>query len=174
MSLKNSLFSPDNRADPPKEMDLQAGLSGTVRMQRIGKLVGELEEMSTSELREIWGRELREPCPRIGTPSLLATMLAGRLQEEAHGGHSKSTRARLLRLARRFEDNPNYKPGGAPRLKPGTSLTRLWKGVRFEVRVTDAGYQFQGEEYGNLSEVAREITGTRWSGPRFFGLKQSS
>ena len=56
-------------------------------------------------------------------------------------------------------------------LKPGTVLTRTWHGVLHRVRVTNEGFDYRGERFGSLSEVARRITGTRWSGPLFFGLK---
>jgi len=99
-------------------------------------------------------------------------MLAGRIQEQSHGGIAVSARGKLRRLAEKYAENPEYVPTDVPSLKPGTALTRIWKGVRYEVRVTGTGtYRFKGSEYESLSEIARMITGTRWSGPRFFGLK---
>ena len=81
----------------------------------------------------------------------------------------------LRRLSQKYAENPDYVPRDVPRLKPGTALTRIWKGVRYEVRVTaDGGYRFRGKIYYSLSEITREITGTRWSGPRFFGLSRRS
>jgi hypothetical protein len=56
-------------------------------------------------------------------------------------------------------------------LKQGTVLTRSWHGALHQVRVTNDGFDYRGERFGSLSEVARRITGTRWSGPLFFGLK---
>ena len=86
-----------------------------------------------------------------------------------------AARGKLRSLAQKYAENPQYVPVDVPRLKPGTSLTRIWKGVRYEVRVlADGGYRYRGTDYDSLSEIAREITGTRWSGPRFFGLKTGS
>lgn len=62
----------------------------------------------------------------------------------------------------------------APRFKPGTRLIREWQGKTFEVTVMDRGYAYRGNRYESLSEIAREITGARWSGPRFFGLKKTA
>jgi DUF2924 family protein len=59
-------------------------------------------------------------------------------------------------------------------LKPGTLLRREWQGVLHSVIVAKHGFAWNGSTYGSLSEVARAITGTRWSGPRFFGLRQAS
>jgi hypothetical protein len=59
----------------------------------------------------------------------------------------------------------------APKLKPGSSLIREWRGVRHEVIVLDEGFSYLGERLGSLSEAAQRITGTKWNGPVFFGLK---
>ncbi len=58
-----------------------------------------------------------------------------------------------------------------PRIKPGTRLVRVWQGSLHEVTVLDAGFSYRGQTYASLSVIARQITGTRWSGPQFFGLK---
>jgi len=63
-------------------------------------------------------------------------------------------------------------PAKAATLKPGTRLLRLWQGTSHEVTVLGHGFAWQGTTYGSLSEIARAITGARWSGPRFFGLKE--
>ena len=141
-------------------------------MQRVEATIARLEGMTHSGLRLTWGELLREPCPALGSRRLMKIMLAGRLQEQSHGGLAVSTRGTLRRLAEKYAENPDYVPTDMPRLKPGTALTRIWKGVRYEVQVTGTGtYRFTGSEYESLSEIARLITGTRWSGPRFFGLK---
>jgi len=144
-------------------------------MQRVEATIAKLEAMTHSELRHAWGELLREACPAIGSKRLMKIMLAGRLQEQAHGGLAISVRGRLRRLAEKYAENPSYVPSDVPRFKPGSALTRIWKGVRYEVRVgTNGTYRFKGDEYESLSEIARVITGTRWSGPRFFGLTSKS
>jgi hypothetical protein len=101
---------------------------------------------------------------------LLLRALAYRIQEQALGGLDRATRRRLDRAAR------DLAAGRAvarlvPKIKPGTRLLREWQGVVHEVIVLERGVQYRGETWPSLSAVAREITGTRWSGPRFFGLK---
>ena len=59
-------------------------------------------------------------------------------------------------------------------LSEGTVITREWKGVRHEVEIADGGFIYRGERWKSLSEVARTITGTRWNGPRFFGLRETA
>jgi hypothetical protein len=65
------------------------------------------------------------------------------------------------------------RPAAQPRIvRPGAVLVREWHGIHHQVNVLEKGFQFRGKRYRSLSEVAREITGTRWSGPLFFGLKR--
>jgi hypothetical protein len=96
-------------------------------------------------------------------------MLAWHLQAAAFGDLEPETRRRLKQLAKAGQRN------GVPRassagLRPGTVLLREWQGVRHGVEVTRDGFLHAGKRYRSLSQVARAITGTRWSGPRFFGL----
>ena len=98
--------------------------------------------------------------------------LAYRIQENAYGGLKLSTRSELRRIARGIE---NLSSSGAkmrqPRIKPGTQIIRQWHGETHEVVVTKLGFEYRRARYNSLSEIARKITGTRWSGPAFFGLK---
>jgi hypothetical protein len=105
----------------------------------------------------------------------MVPFLAYRLQEEAYGGLKPATRSKLLRIARALEKAPSsnqliLQPG----TKPGTRIFRQWRGESHEVLVTESGYEYRGAKYESLSGIARKITGTRWSGPAFFGLKQGS
>ncbi len=93
--------------------------------------------------------------------------IAWKLQEKAHGTLSRSTRQTLERIARR-DAEPRQK---AMRIKPGTRLVRGWHGVTHAVLVTEDGFLFEDRTYRSLTAIAHEITGTRWSGPVFFGLK---
>ena len=78
--------------------------------------------------------------------------------------------ARLLRIAEHAARNPNSALPAAPRLKAGSRLLRRWRGEVHEVTVLGEGIAYRGTTYGTLSEIARVVTGTRWSGPAFFGL----
>jgi len=99
-------------------------------------------------------------------------VLAYRLQEQSVGALSPLLARRLEKAIKDFEKGIELKPqstSGA--LRPGSRLLRDWQGRTHEVIVLDSGFQHQDRTYQSLSEVARKITGTRWSGPLFFGLK---
>jgi hypothetical protein len=98
-------------------------------------------------------------------------MLAERIQSTQHGGMKQALRRRLEKLSIELtKGNVNRKP--EKKLSPGTVLMRDWQGRRHSVMVTGDGFTHEGKTYRSLSEIARAITGTRWSGPAFFGLKQ--
>lgn len=104
---------------------------------------------------------------------LLILAVAYRMQEQALGGLDRGTRRRLDRLT---ADVAAGRPFATPaiKIKPGTRLLREWHGVVHEVIAAEDGVQYRGKTWPSLSAVAREITGARWSGPRFFGLKRPS
>ena len=97
--------------------------------------------------------------------------LAYELQVRAYGGLKTETR-RLRRLYEAFKADPDYTPLPNYGLKPGTMLTRGWKGATHRVGVMDDGFEYQGKRYKSLSEIAGRITGTKWSGPAFFGFRE--
>ena len=95
--------------------------------------------------------------------------LAYQLQERTHGGGSRTLRRRLQSLVRVFEKGgASFDPGIV--LKTGTTLVRQWRGDTHTVLVCDDGFEYQGQRFRSLSVIAERITGTHWSGPRFFGL----
>jgi hypothetical protein len=103
-------------------------------------------------------------------------MLAYKLQEQAYGGLKPQVKRRLRELAVRFAADPRQdvaKLATPARIKPGTRLIREWQGESHHVTVSERGFEYQGRVYASLSEIARHITGTRWSGPLFFGLRHS-
>jgi len=111
------------------------------------------------------------PPPRKISRQLLLQTVAYRLQEQATGGLKPATRRYLEQVA----SGDNRQKTAAPvSVRPGTRLLREWHGVTYEATVLDDGVLFQGRKYRSLSEVARAITGVRWSGPLFFGLKKKS
>jgi hypothetical protein len=103
---------------------------------------------------------------------LLVRALAYRIQERVLGGLDLATRRRLERAAQDLEAGRRRR-SPSKTIEPGTRLLREWKGVVHEVLVLEDGVDYRGESWSSLSAVAREITGTRWSGPRFFGLTAS-
>lgn len=125
--------------------------------------LGGLAELKLDDLRRLW-RSRFGPPPSIRSVELLGLMLAWRVQAEREGGMETDARRNLRR--------PTASPG-LTRLTPGARLTREWKGIRHEVIVEGGGQLRWGDDtYGSLSEVARAITGSRWNGPRFFGLRE--
>ena len=129
-----------------------------------------LAQLEIDELRERWkALHGKAPSREIGR-SFLTRAIAYRLHERAYGGLQPST-CRLL--ARAIEENP---PGLSKRpqarmAQAGTILIREWQGTAHRVTMLDDGVSFNGKRYRSLSKVARAITGSRWSGPRFFGLR---
>ena len=117
--------------------------------------------LNLEALRSAWQRRYGSP-PRLRSADLLRRILAWRIQAEALGGLPVETRRALARTS--------AAPRG-PKLEPGVRLTREWRGVRHEVEMMQQGVLYRGQAYASLSEVARAITGTRWNGPRFFGLR---
>ncbi len=144
------------------------------RRKRGGETLGAdleaLRELSRGQLKWRWQGLYGSTCPAHLSRLLLLRALAYRMQEQALGGLDPATRRHLARAA---EDLAAGRAPAAsrPKIKPGTRLLREWRGVVHEVIVLEGGVQYRDETWPSLSAVAREITGTRWSGPRFFGLK---
>ena len=137
-----------------------------------------LSELSTAgreELLSIWTATLGKPPAALRTSrELLASALAWQLQERKFGGLTTATKRKLRVLARAHEGKKRSPqlPGASTNLRPGTVIKRQWRGAQHVVMVLADGFQHQGTVYGSLSHVAREITGTRWNGPAFFGLRK--
>jgi hypothetical protein len=126
--------------------------------------------MATPALRTLWQQLFPNPPHPKMRRELMIPVLAYRIQEQAYGGLSQETLTKLRQLAREFERNPSAL-ATMRRIKPGTRIIREWDGDAHEVTVVRDGYSYRGQQYESLSAIARKITGTRWSGPVFFGLK---
>ncbi|MGA9527175.1 MAG: DUF2924 domain-containing protein [Terriglobales bacterium] len=130
-----------------------------------------LMKLSRASLVELWEQLFQtSPHPRLRR-DLMVRILAHRLQEQAYGGIAPEYRRRLQRLARAMETEKDVR-GSRLSIKPGTRLVRQWQSRTHIVQVAERGYEYDGSCYDNLSEIARLITGTRRSGPLFFGLKE--
>jgi hypothetical protein len=129
--------------------------------------IARLEAMSGIELRQEW-RQVFKTLPPQFTPDMLRRALAWRIQERLSVGHSAS----ILRALRARVDmqHGSGKQRQRDHIKPGTRLVRSWQGAIHSVIVVENGFEYQGQNYRSLSAIAETITGTRWSGPRFFGL----
>ena len=106
-----------------------------------------------------WGRVYKRPAPNLSA-DMLRTGIAYRLQEKAFGGLSRASIAEL-----------NESGVGRPAIKPGTRLVRSWNSRTISGEVAEDGFVFGDRHYSSLSAIAREVTGSHWSGPRFFGLR---
>ena len=109
-------------------------------------------------------------CRRISR-DLLIRALAYRIQEQSLGGLKPSTRRLLAKVAADASARRSIQVAPESTLKPGTVLLREWHGTQHQVIVREDAIVFKGKQYKSLSQVAHRITGTKWSGPRFFGLK---
>jgi hypothetical protein len=142
-------------------------MSGRHR-ERSAEALSRLATLDLGELRELWGRfNKTETTPRLSR-ELLVRAVAYRMQEVASGGPRLELRRQLRQIALQLQQTGRLKI--RLQLKPGTRLMRDWRGQSHEVLVLDDGFSWQGTHYHSLSAIARQITGTAWSGPLFFGL----
>ena len=137
----------------------------------------ELDRLATTpivQLRARYRQAFRTDPPKAFGPDLLRRSIAHRIQEKAYGGLSRSTKRLLDHMIKAFAVKPGGKIVLPRRIKPGSVLVRDWKGRSHRVIVLTDGFGYEGKTFGNLSEIAVQITGTRWNGPRFFGLRTKS
>ena len=132
-----------------------------------------LKAMSVNELKAEWQELFAAPAPN-NSRAFLEGRLAYRIQELTYGGPDKPTRRLLDLLADEVEGTLTRKAQIADPRNPvvGTKLIREWDGVAHTVTVLKDGFDWGGQRYKSLSAVARAITGTRWNGYRFFGLRE--
>ena len=131
-----------------------------------------LPKLDLSELREEWRVLYKTDVSPHLSGELLIRALAYRIQEVALGGLRPELQRQLRQIAQELKQTGEAKRF-RPQLKPGTRLMREWQGRTYEVVVLDDGFSWQGTRCNSLSSIARKITGTAWSGPLFFGLKQT-
>ncbi len=133
--------------------------------------VAAIASMSASQTVQEWERVHGAPAPAIA-PSLLARDLAHCVQVEAAGGIDRRLERRLRDLMGSKGGSSAAQGGGLKGLSHGTQILREWGGQTHRVTVeADGRYVYAGQRWRSLSAIAREITGARWSGPRFFGTR---
>jgi hypothetical protein len=132
-------------------------------------VIAELPTLSKAKLGEKWKQVFNASPPAKLRRNLLLPILAYKIQEQRSGSLGSATRVRLRHLARSLENDSDSTLRFVLAIKPGTRLVRKWRDQVHLVSVETKGYQ--GTRYQSLSEIARLIAGTRWSGPLFFGLK---
>ena len=136
-------------------------IAGGVGSDKIDNEVRALEAATLEDLRTVWRRRKWGAPPKMRSVELLRMIIAWRIQSAAYGGIDAATRQRLRSSSIPRTPNPPV----------GTRVTREYRGVLYHVEILEAGVSYAGQSYGSLSEVARLITGTRWNGPKFFGLR---
>jgi len=134
-------------------------------MHEVEQFVAEIEAMDLEALRELWRRHYGAP-PSLRSIPIMRMMLAWRLQADCQGGLDRETRRALARKGRiRAEGHE---------LGVGARLVRRWQGREVEVVVEEGGFRFEGTLFPSLSAAATAIAGSKWNGPRFFGLRDAA
>lgn len=127
-----------------------------------------LPDLPRAELQRRWVELYEIPCPAQISRQLLTRAIAYRMQEQLLGGLDRATQRRLDRATADLAAGRKFATTAA-KMRTGTRLLREWNGKVHEVIVLERGVEYRNKLWPSLSAVAREITGTRWSGPRFFG-----
>ncbi len=143
--------------------------------RQIETRIANLARLSRTQLRQLWRQELKQAPPRSLGRDVLALGIAYAWQERSQGGRSARIAKELDRLSRgvlqdKLTSSPL--PRRTPALRTGTVLIREWQGTTHHVTVTGDGFVWNNRPYPSLTGVARAVTGTRWNGPRFFGLRE--
>jgi hypothetical protein len=139
-----------------------------------GSEFAELENQSRAQLRDLWQSELGEKPPGCFGRELLALGIAYARQEQRYGGLRKSSVRELDRLFARALSGSLGESSVPPAGRPGTILVREWQGTTHHVTIVTDGFVWNGKTHSSLSGIARAITGTKWNGPRFFGLREAT
>src|ERR1700733_513670 len=140
-------------------------------LDQIAQHLADLPTLSRVALHALWKQFFDASPPQKLRKDLMIPILAHRIQEQAFGSLSTRTLDRLRNLSRAFERDSDSAISSVPQIRPGTRLVRQWRDEVHLVNVEADFYEYQGVRYQSLSEIARLITGTRWSGPLFFGIK---
>jgi Protein of unknown function (DUF2924) len=140
--------------------------------ERLSEQIAILPSLNKAQLIAIWAENFNKAPPPNLRKDLMVPVLAYRMQEREFGGLSHAARRRLREVAAslKTDKSSQERPDSAP--QTGTRLLRVWRGEMHEVIANGNGYLYRGQSYSSLSRIAREITGTRWSGPLFFGVRK--
>ena len=164
---------PESARSSQPEPDGSAPSKGAKRSAELHAKLAAVAQMDAERLRGEWRRWYRAlPPSRLGR-ELLLLGVAWKIQEQVHGGLSAGSKRRLAELATTMSDGGDLVRSRAVRLRQGAKLVREWQGETITVLVLEDGFEWQGKRWRSLSMIAREITGTRWSGPRFFGIDKA-
>jgi hypothetical protein len=140
-------------------------------MEDTRKTIADLPKLQRPQLLDLWRFNFGREAPEGIRRELMIPVLAYRIQERAHGGLSRESLTNLKLAGRGRPKDFGCSPA-AEAIKSGTQIIRQWRGETHEVAAIEGGFKYRGDVYKTLSETARKITGTRWSGPLFFGLRK--
>ena len=149
---------------------MSRSLSEREREKLADKIAG-LQSLDVAQLKAHWRTLYTTEAPARFSRDLLIRAVAYRLQERALGGLKPITRRLCQRIAADAHARRPLEVVSVRKLEPGAVLIREWGGIQHQVMVLENGFRYRGQRYRSLSELARLITGSRWSGPLFFGLK---
>ena len=141
--------------------------SGSRDIADVDRQIAQLLDRTTQELRLAWRQLYRTGPPAGLSRDLLIRALAYQLQERTQGGAGAALRRRLRSLATE-KGRASFASGAVPKI--GARLVRQWRGGTHTVVAGENGFEYEGQRYRSLTVIAERITGTHWSGPRFFGV----
>ena len=150
-------------------------MSAEMKPPSVLKKVAELNDMDLSQLKDRW-RELFDSEPPSYGRTMMTKRLAYRIQELAYGGLPGEVRDEVNRILHSAGYDDIGRKGHVKKQSgpvPGTLLIREWKDGRHEVSALENGFEYRGRRFRSLSAVAFHITGTKWNGPAFFGLRDN-
>ena len=139
--------------------------------EKLAAEIAALQSLDVAQLKARWRNLYATEAPSRFSRDLLMRSVANRMQERVLGGLKPATRRLFQRVAAAAHARRPSKFVPRHKLEPGAVLIREWGGVKHKVVVLEDGFSYRGQRRRSLSEIARLITGTHWSGPLFFGLK---
>src|SRR5882757_8921264 len=146
---------------------------GTIDNVALETEIGQLPALSLLELRTRWKTLFGHSAPKSLRRNFLARAVAYQMQVEAYGGLSVAIKRRLREIADAVRNGDTNAVLGSGRIKPGTQMIRQWQNTTHTVTALTEGFEWNGCTYKSLSAVANSITGTKWNGFAFFGIKRA-
>ena len=132
-----------------------------------------MENKELLHLKAQWQEIFNQAPPFKASQDFMQGHIAWAQQAKEHGGIKRKANNQLKRMIQQLRSGTEPTPDKSLIIKPGTKLIREYQGEKHEVITTADGFQYNGKAYGSLSSIARKITGTRWNGKVFFGVKKS-
>jgi hypothetical protein len=149
-------------------------MTGRIDERKLNAEIARLRDLDLPVLRAIWRKHFGTTAPKTVRRKILILSIAWRIQADVLGGLKPATRKYLRQVAEATRSGAVARPPTpSRRIKPGTKLIRVWQDKTHTVTALADGFEWQGKPYRSLSQIARIMTGTRWNGLVFFGVKQN-